>query len=443
MLPILQQSYWRDEAFSVLLASKSLRDILFLTIKDNSPPLYYFLLHFWMRLFGDAEYVTRSFSLLFLFLLVLSSFFLIRYLLKDWKISLLGSLAILLSPFLIEYAFEARAYMFFAFLTITAALFYLKKKYLLSSLFLGLMVFTHNFGIFFLVAFLAFWFYENKGKFKKKILNFASIFIFPILVFSGWFQVLWNQWTKVAEGFWIPQITSSIFIDSFRNFFRGSKDYSSLAMLYNLTVALVFLGFFYWIVKLFIKREDNNNDSLDKESLILVFLFSIPFLITYVISAFWVPIFHERFLIPILPAFIIWIIYSLFRLFKLKNSLSYLIFALALAYVFFGIQSSEEIMKKTTKPAINYAVRQVLAISDNNDVIIPGSNLNFLETKYYVKRYGRSNPVYAYSTDGKIPFYIGSVLFEQSEIINNYPKDKKIWIITSDGSYHLFEEERK
>lgn len=161
MLPILHQSYWRDEAFSVLLASKKLKDVLSLTIQDTHPPLYYFLLHFWIRLFGDGEYVTRSLSLLFHFLLVLSCFVLLKHLLKNWKVALFGSLGVLLNPFLIEYAFETRGYMFFAFLIVTAALFYLKKKNFLASLFLTLAVLTHNFAVFFLIAFIAFWLYEN------------------------------------------------------------------------------------------------------------------------------------------------------------------------------------------------------------------------------------------------------------------------------------------
>ena len=253
-------------------------------------------------------------------------------------------------------------------------------------------------------------------------------------MFLGWFQLLWNQWTKVAEGFWITPKTSSVFIDTFRSFFRGDTDFNSLAMLYNLTVVLVFFGFSYWVVKLFTKEDEN--DFLDKKSLILVFVFTIPFLIAYLISFFWVPIFHERFLIPVLPAFIIWVTYSLFRLFNLKKSLSYLIFGLALSYVFFGFQSAEEIMRKTTKPAINYAVKQVLSISGYDDVIIPENKLNFLETKYYVKRFDRNNPVYAYSEDGSIPFYIGGILFDQEEIINNYPEDKVIWVITPEGGFY-------
>lgn len=434
MLPILHQSYWRDEAFSVLLASKSLKGVFLLTIKDTHPPLYYFLLHFWIRLFGDAEYVTRSLSLLFHFLLVLSSFFLLKHLLKNLKVSLLGSLGILLNPFLIEYAFETRAYTFFAFLITTATLFYLRRKGFLASLFIALAILTYNFGVFFLVAFIAAWFYENREKLREKIAQFALLFALPILAFIGWLKFLWNQWVKVAEGFWIEPKASSIFVDTLRAFFRGVKDYPSKGMLYNLTLALIFMGLSHWIVKVVTNKD---KDFLKRNSLSLVFLFSIPFLIVYILSSFWVPIYHERFLIPILPLFVVWIAYSLFKLCQLNKSLSYFIFAIALAYVLFGIQSTEEIMRKTTKPAINHGVNQVSSQAQPGDVIIPESVLNFLETKYYVERSGKDIPVYAYSPDGKIVFYIGAVLFEETEIITEYPEDKRVWIITPDGGYYL------
>lgn len=436
MLPILHQSYWRDEAFSVLLASKNLKDILLLTIKDVHPPLYYLLLHFWIKLFGDAEYVTRSFSLFSHLLLVLSCFFLLNHFLKNKKVSLLGSLAILLNPFLLEYAFEASSYIFFSFPVVTAALFYLKRKYFISSLFLALMLLTHNFGIFFLIPFVAYWCYENREKLWRRKTQFVLLFGLPVLVFLGWLRFLWNQWVKVAEGYWIEPKTSAIFVDAFRTFFQGNLDYPSKAMLYNLTLVLVFMGFSYWIAK--IVREEKLG-SFESEHLLLVFLFSISFLMVYTISSFWIPIYHERYLLPLLPIFIVWIAYSLDRLNKIHKPFSYLVFAFSLAYILFAVQSSEEILRKTTKPAINYGVSQILAQAQPGDVITPESNLNFLETKYYVKKSGKNIPVFAYAPDGKIVFYIGAVLFEEEEIITEYPKDKRIWILKSDGGYYLKE----
>jgi len=47
------QSFWRDEAFSVLAAKQSLGFII--TKLGFEPPVYYTLLHVWMRIFGESE----------------------------------------------------------------------------------------------------------------------------------------------------------------------------------------------------------------------------------------------------------------------------------------------------------------------------------------------------------------------------------------------------
>jgi len=281
---------------------------------------------------------------------------------------------------------------------------------------------------------LAAWLYDNREDLQKRLSQFALLFTLPILTFAGWLKFLWDQWVKVGEGFWIKPKTSSILVDTIRIIFRGSKDYPSKGMLYNLSLVLIFMGTSYWVAKI---ADDKNKGFPKRSGLSLVFLFSIPFLIAYVVSSFWVPVYHERFLIPILPLFIIWIAYSLFKLCKLDKSLSYFVFAIATAYVLFGIQSAEEIISRTTKPAINHGVKQVLTQAQYGDVIVPESNLNFLEVKYYVKKFREDIPVYAYLPNGEIPFYIGSVLFEKKEIINEYPKNRKVWVITQDGGHYL------
>jgi len=435
MLPILHQSYWRDEAFSILLSSNNLKDIFWLTLKDVHPPLYYFLLHFWIKLFGDAEYITRTLSLLFHFLLALTCFFIIKHLLKNWRVAILGSLAIFLNPFLLEYAFEARSYTLFGLLVAVSTLLYLKKRYLLTSTFLTLSLLTHNFAVFFFAGFITHWLVVNHQRLKQKLWQSLILFTLPILSFIGWLQVLWNQWVKVAEGFWIETQSSSIFVDAFRNFFQGSLDYPSKDMLYNLTLILVFLTGAYWLIK----AVKTDQQSKPNPSSILVYLFSLPFLSVYIISAFWVSIYHERFLLPILPMFIIWAVYSLYKLSSLKPSFTYLIFAFSIAYLLFNLQSAEEILRKTTKPAINYGIDQILTTAQDGDVIVPENNLNFLETKYYVQRSGKNISVYAYSEKGldEIPFYIGKILFNPEDIITQYPENTNIWIITPDGGYYL------
>ena len=56
------QSLWYDEAISLALAGRSLAQIAQDTSADIHPPLYYFLLHFWIRLAGDSEFAARFVS---------------------------------------------------------------------------------------------------------------------------------------------------------------------------------------------------------------------------------------------------------------------------------------------------------------------------------------------------------------------------------------------
>src|ERR1700760_408930 len=57
--------YWMDEAITTGIASHPLSAIPGLLRHDGSPPLYYFLLHFWILAFGGSETATHSLSLLF------------------------------------------------------------------------------------------------------------------------------------------------------------------------------------------------------------------------------------------------------------------------------------------------------------------------------------------------------------------------------------------
>lgn len=57
--------YWKDEAIAVTIAVLPWEDIPDTLRFDASPPLYYLLLHVWMRVFGTSEIATGALSLLF------------------------------------------------------------------------------------------------------------------------------------------------------------------------------------------------------------------------------------------------------------------------------------------------------------------------------------------------------------------------------------------
>ncbi|HTW10819.1 MAG TPA: glycosyltransferase family 39 protein [Acidimicrobiales bacterium] len=56
---------WLDEALSVNIARLPLSQMPGALVQDGSPPLYYFLLHWWMLVFGQGDFAVRAMSALF------------------------------------------------------------------------------------------------------------------------------------------------------------------------------------------------------------------------------------------------------------------------------------------------------------------------------------------------------------------------------------------
>jgi 4-amino-4-deoxy-L-arabinose transferase-like glycosyltransferase len=105
-----KQSLWYDEAFSVYLARMDLGEIADRTAADIQPPLYYFLLHGWIRLFGDGEPALRSLSVLFGVLAVPLIYGVGRQLFRRRPAGLLAALLLAVSPLHIWYGQETRMY---------------------------------------------------------------------------------------------------------------------------------------------------------------------------------------------------------------------------------------------------------------------------------------------------------------------------------------------
>ena len=119
------QSLWADEGNSVALAGRSLADITYGAAYDIHPPLYYYLLHFWVRPFGTSEFAVRSLSAVIGILLVGLTFLLGRRLFDSW-VGLVAAFLSAISPFQIYYAQEARMYILLAALSALSIYFLLR-----------------------------------------------------------------------------------------------------------------------------------------------------------------------------------------------------------------------------------------------------------------------------------------------------------------------------
>ncbi len=107
------QSLWNDEGTSAALALRDLASITRDAAHDIHPPLYYWLLHFWVRMWGVSEPALRSLSAL-LGVGVAALVFLIGEALFGTQVGLLAAFLAALSPFLVYYSQETRMYMLLA-----------------------------------------------------------------------------------------------------------------------------------------------------------------------------------------------------------------------------------------------------------------------------------------------------------------------------------------
>jgi mannosyltransferase len=103
------QSLWNDEGNSVALAPLSLEAIANAAAHDIHPPLYYFLLHFWVPLAGNTEYAIRFLSVI-AGLLVVAVTFRFAYLFFDEEIAIVAAFLSAFSAFQVYYSQEARMY---------------------------------------------------------------------------------------------------------------------------------------------------------------------------------------------------------------------------------------------------------------------------------------------------------------------------------------------
>jgi len=82
---------WLDEAFSIKLARGPLLEIVRTLSSDNGSPLFYFLLHIWIRLFGDGEFVLTALTVLLDCAALAAIPFLLRELFSDSRIRITGT----------------------------------------------------------------------------------------------------------------------------------------------------------------------------------------------------------------------------------------------------------------------------------------------------------------------------------------------------------------
>lgn len=199
-----------DDAFSIFLARRSLAEIVSGTAADTMPPLYYFLLHFWMMV-GENIVWIRMLSGIFSLGCVVILYFIVKDLQNEkaglWAAAIAG-----LSPFQIYYAQEVRMYSLLAFCQLLYFLAFIKlfvnpdarKNRWWAVLILGgtAAMYTHNLAVFGLAAANVYLILRKEWKQLYSLLIAQAITAVCTL---PWLLLVPGQVAKIQHAFWTPR----------------------------------------------------------------------------------------------------------------------------------------------------------------------------------------------------------------------------------------------
>lgn len=193
--------FWSDEAVAVGVASHPLGAIPGILRQQGSTPLYYFILHIWISLFGSGESATHALSLL-IGLAAIPVAMWAGWSLAGRRAGILAAALFAFSSFLTEYAQETQAHELLALLGLIAiasflhAFVYRRRGYLIPvGLCLALMLYTSFWGIFFwagaAVALIPIY---RAGEDRRGIVRDAAIsFGAAVVLFAPWIPNLVYQ----------------------------------------------------------------------------------------------------------------------------------------------------------------------------------------------------------------------------------------------------------
>lgn len=311
------ESLWLDEVFSVNSANKSITSIIEHESSWTavSPPFYYIILHFWMKLFGYSEFSIRFPSVIFG---VASIYVIYRVgkLIYSEEVGIICAFLLSISFFHIRYSQEARFYALLTFLILLSNFYFvrlLKEKNIKDAciyiVITTAMTYTHFFGLFYIMFQNIYYFLAHRKNMKFWIVIQGTI----LLLFAIWIPVLVKQTTKVGDdSWWIPRPTYITLFNTFKSF-AGSD-----INLY-LFVILGIIGI------IFIYKEEFND-----RIFLLLWLF-IPIVTSLSISLIR-PIYVDRYLIGSLPAIVLLISKGIFN-FR-KSLMILLLIAITISAIF-------------------------------------------------------------------------------------------------------------
>ncbi len=375
----MDNALWYDEACSWATATDNagiMHNLLNVDLQHT--PLYFVLLKFWIKIFGQSETAMRSLSLIFGALTVPFSYIVGN---KISKNAIFSSMVCAVSPLLVLFSSEVRMYSLVVFLVLLSINFLIDyeqkgdKKSLLKLVGINILIpYTFVGGILYnLSLFICYSVYllnNKKDKFKQ-YLSFEAIefsFLIPYFLLISHYAKLRSIFVISHEGI----LKFAHVIDAIRNFFGATIEtniYWVSDGSYNINfkfALLVIIPCIYFVIG-FIKALKSENKFIKTLSTILLcnFVFAVIFAI------FKVNVFTSRYILYLLPPVIMLSVIGLSEKFSVKHFKTFLILFI-LACGIFNVQNSFVIRKNKSLALESPAIESdELGLSTDDIVILP------------------------------------------------------------------------
>lgn len=371
-----EDSFWKDEIFSLTRSSVSLREIFFSNIAMGLwTPMHHFFIHLFL-LFGKNEFWARLPSAIFgtasvlLFYLFLKEFF-------DKKIALIGSFLLSVSILHISFSQEARYYAYVIFFSLLSYYFLIravktKEKKFFIFLFLAnllnlanhptaFLVFSAQ--ILFLIAIYFFKTLKSKVRFFFKKKYFLLLLILPLGVLT-WIVLSFKSlflFTKLSPAGSLFPFLEKLFFD-----FSGRTSVLTCLLVFFSLVGLFWAWFsakrFFWLSY-------------------LLFFFPVLFFYFFRPQGFG---FHVRYVSFALPVYLALVSLGINRLIK-NRLLTIGVAVLILSLSFKPIESYYREEKEAWRQVADYLVKN----ANQEDVIMTEGKINSQMLGFYLDWRGK------------------------------------------------------
>ena len=301
-------SIWSDEAFDLKMIQKPYA--YFLTrLRDAAPPFHFTVLkafvEFWRQFFPEVNtiHIAKFSSVFSYIILFITSNTVIRKRFGALAGSFCGLLCITM-PSLFRFGTELRMYswaVLISFLWFVAFYEYLENETLLNGIIITVLgtlgVFTHYYIVFGVAySYICFFILCVIKKNYKSAIKIVGVGLGSSILFSPWIYVAYRPLVKVANNFWLPEVTKE---KAARDFFYPFKPDVTKFGIDVIGAVLICIIIVYFVAR-WIKEENSN------KKLFVLLGITMPFVVATIgvfIGKYVFSVFQPRYIMVVMACF--------------------------------------------------------------------------------------------------------------------------------------------